>query len=113
MKEGNDINLYNEGNFYRDILHVDDAADGIKFVMDKGISGDTYNLGSGSKPVLFKDLISYLHQEIGSSSKIGSMDATDFHKIVQVESMYLDVSKIRHLGFTPSKTVFKAIHELI
>lgn len=113
MRRGNDIKLYHAGNFYRDILHVDDAVEGIKFVMDRGISGEIYNLGSASKPILFKDIINYLHQQLNSTSKIGSMDPTDFHKIVQVESMYLDVSKITHLGFKPSKTVFQAIHELI
>lgn len=113
MRRGNDINLYHGGNFYRDILHVEDAVDGIKFVMDKGESGEVYNLGSGSKPVLFKDIINYLHHELNSSSKIGSMEPTEFHKIVQVESMYLDVSKITNIGFKPSKTVFQAIHELL
>jgi nucleoside-diphosphate-sugar epimerase len=113
MRNGNDINLYDNGNFYRDILHVEDAIDGIKFVMDKGENGEIYNLGSGSKPVLFKDVISYLHHELNSSSNIGSMEPTEFHKIVQVQSMYLDVSKITNLGFKPSKTVFQAIHELI
>lgn len=113
MRAGNDIKLYREGNFYRDILHVNDAVNGIKFVMDKGKCGEIYNLGSGSKPVLFKDVINYLHHELNSSSQIGSMEPTEFHKIVQVESMYLDVSKINGLGFKPSKTVFQAIHELI
>lgn len=113
MRQGNDINLYHGGNFYRDILHVDDAIDGIKFVMDNGESGEIYNLGSANKPILFKDIIHYLHHELNSSSEIGSMEPTDFHKIVQVESMYLDVSKITHLGFKPSKTVFQAIHELL
>ena len=113
MKAGNDINLYHEGKFYRDILHVEDAVDGIKFVMDKGKKAEIYNLGSGSKPILFKDIINYLHHELNSSSKIGFMEPTEFHKIVQVESMYLDTSKLTGLGFSPSKTVFQAIHELI
>lgn len=113
MRSGRDINLYHGGNFYRDIIHVEDAVDGIKFVMDKGVPREIYNLGSGSKPVLFKDIINYLHHELSSSSKIGSMEPTDFHKIVQVESMYLEVSKLTSLGFKPSKTVFQSIHELI
>lgn len=113
MQENRDINLYNEGNFYRDILHVEDAIDGIKFVIDNGKESEIYNLGSGSKPILFRDIIQYLHKKLNSTSKIGSMKPTDFHKIVQVESMYLEVSKITHLGFKPSRSVFQAIHELI
>jgi nucleoside-diphosphate-sugar epimerase len=113
MQSGNDIKLYNDGNFYRDILHVDDAIDGIKFVIDYGKESEIYNLGSGSKPILFKDVIEYLHDQIKSTSKIGNMEPTDFHKIVQVESMYMDTSKIDKLGFKPKMTVLQSVHKLI
>jgi nucleoside-diphosphate-sugar epimerase len=113
MKADRDINLYNNGEFYRDFVHVDDVVDGIKFVMDRGENGEIYNLGSARKPTLFKDVIAYAHHEIGSHSKIGNMEASDFHKIVQVESMYLDSSKLGSLGFFPSKGVYESIKELL
>lgn len=113
MQENRDINLYNNGNFYRDILHVEDAIAGIKFVMDYGKPSEIYNLGSGSDPIFYKDLINYLHDNIKSTSKIGTMEPTNFHKIIQVESMYMDTSKISDLGFIPSRSVFQAIHELV
>ena len=113
MKADRDINLYNNGEFYRDFVHVDDVVDGLKFVIDKGESGEIYNLGSARKPTLFKDIIAYAHHEIGSHSKIGNMEPSDFHKIVQVESMYLDSSKLGSLGFFPSKGVYEAIKELL
>jgi nucleoside-diphosphate-sugar epimerase len=90
MENNRDINLYNGGNFYRDIVHVEDAVDAIKFVMDRGFSGEIYNVGSANKPVLFKDIIYFIKDKLGSTSNIGSMEPTDFHKIVQVESMYLE-----------------------
>ena len=98
LKADRDINLYNNGEFYRDFVHVDDVVNGIKFVMDRGESGEIYNLGSARKPTLFKDIIAYAKQETGSNSNIGTMEASDFHKIVQVESMYLDSSKLGSLG---------------
>jgi nucleoside-diphosphate-sugar epimerase len=113
LKADRDINLYNNGEFYRDFVHVDDVVDGIKFVMDRGESGEIYNLGSARKPTLFKDIIAYAKQEIGSNSNIGTMEASDFHKIVQVESMYLDSSKLGSLGFFPSKGVYESIKELL
>lgn len=113
MASNKDINLYNGGNFYRDIVHVEDAVDGIKFVMDKGQSGQIYNLGSGSKPVLFKDIIYFIKDKLNSTSQIGSMEPTDFHKIVQVESMYLEVSKLTHLGFRPSRDVFQTVSDIL
>lgn len=103
LSNNRDINLYHEGNFYRDIIHVEDVVDGLKFVMDKGNNGEIYNLGSGSEPMLFKHMIEFLRNELKSKSKIGSMEPTDFHKIVQVESMYLDVTKITNLGFKPKR----------
>ena len=113
MKSNRDINLYNGGNFYRDIVHVEDAVDGIKFVMDKGRTGQIYNLGSGNKPVLFKDVIYFIKDKLNSTSNIGSMEPTDFHKIVQVESMYLEVSKLTHLGFRPSRDVFQTVSDIL
>jgi nucleoside-diphosphate-sugar epimerase len=113
MKENRDIKLYNNGEFYRDFTHVDDVVDGIKFIIDKGISGEIYNLGSARQPTLFKDIIAYAYKEIKSTSKIESMEASDFHKIVQVESMYLDSSKLGSLGFFPSKGVYESIKELL
>lgn len=113
MREGRDINLYDSGEFYRDIIHVDDVSGGIKYIIDHGHPNETYNLGSATDPVLFKDVISYLHNELNSESTVGTMEQTEFHKIVQVKSMYLDCNKLTELGWKPSRTVFQAIHELI
>lgn len=113
MKADRDINLYNNGEFYRDFVHVDDVVDGLKFVIDKGENGEIYNLGSARKPTLFKDIIAYAKQELGSHSNIGNMEPSDFHKIVQVESMYLDSSKLGALGFFPSKGVYESIKEML
>jgi nucleoside-diphosphate-sugar epimerase len=113
MREGRNINLYDSGEFYRDIVHVDDVVSGIKYIMDHCYHSETYNLGSAAKPVLFKDVIAYLHHELNSDSVVGTMDQKEFHKIVQVKSMYLDCSKLTDNGWKPSRTVFQAIHELI
>lgn len=113
MSQNNQINLYNSGNFYRDIVHVEDVVDGIKFVMDKGLSGEIYNLGSKDEPVLFKDVIYYLHEKLNSKSSIGTMEPTDFHKLVQVESMYMDKTKLKNLGFEPSRNIFQTLDELL
>ena len=41
------------------------------------------------------------------------MEPTDFHKIVQVESMYLDKTKLKTLGFECSKNIFQTISDLL
>jgi len=112
MKENRPINLYNNGNFYRDYIHIDDVVSGIEFLMDKGENGTTYNL-SGGTPILFRDIIDYAYKALNSSSEIGNMEPTDFHKIVQVESMYLDTSKIKNMGFQIKNNMTDIVDKLL
>ena len=113
MKNDRDIKLYDQGLFYRDFVHVEDVAEGLRFVIDNGVNGEVYNLGSAAKPILFKDVIDYIRQELNSHSPIGTMKATEFHDIVQVKNMYLECSKLTNLGWKPSKTVLQAIKQTL
>jgi nucleoside-diphosphate-sugar epimerase len=113
MKNDRDINLYHGGKFYRDFVHVQDVIDGLRFIINKGESGEIYNLGSAAKPILFKTIINHIHQKLNSKSKIGTMKPTEFHDIVQVKDMYLECSKLTSLGWKPSKTVLESIDELL
>lgn len=112
IKANRPIDLYNNGNFYRDYIHIDDVVSGIEFLIHRGQSGETYNLSSG-KPVLFRDIINYAHQALKSSSEIGNMEPSDFHKIVQVESMYLDTSKLNDMGFRVANNIYGIIDKLL
>lgn len=111
LRNNNDINLYYDGEFYRDFIHVSDVASGIKFIMDNGFDQEIYNLATG-KAIEFKDVILRAKEILNSTSKIGTMDATEFHKIVQVKSMFLDIYKVRSLGWQPSYTIEDILQEL-
>jgi nucleoside-diphosphate-sugar epimerase len=113
LKEGNDISLYNNGNFYRDFIHVEDVVSGIQTIMKKGRDRDIYNLSTGGNPILFREIIEYIKMKLKNKSKIKNMESTDFHKIVQVESMILDTTKIKQLGFKPKYTIFEAINKIL
>jgi dTDP-glucose 4,6-dehydratase len=47
--EGKRVPLYGSGLNIRDWLHVDDHCRGIELVIEKGISGEIYNLGGGQE----------------------------------------------------------------
>jgi len=112
LKENRPIALYNDGLFYRDYIHIQDAIEGIKLVVGEGESGEIYNLGSGC-PNLFKNIISYAHTKLNSKSEIGTMAPTDFHKLVQVKSIYLDITKIEELGYFPKIDLITAIDDIL
>ena len=108
LKANKPINLYNEGKFFRDYMHVTDVCEAIKLVIDKAPVNDIYNIGSG-KPTWFKDLIDFVVKETNSQSTVTNITPPEFHKTVQASDIYLDVSKITNLGFKPKLDIYKEI----
>jgi nucleoside-diphosphate-sugar epimerase len=112
LKENEKIQLYNGGNFIRDYIHVDDLCSAIDVVIHKGKLNEIYNIGNGT-PLLFSDLIHYAKIKMNSKSEIVSIDESDFHKIVQTKSMFMDCSKLTNLGYVSKHSIFSTIDELI
>jgi nucleoside-diphosphate-sugar epimerase len=112
LKENQPVYLYNRGNFYRDYIGVEDVANGLMDIIKWGVDGEIYNIGSG-QAITFKEIIKYAAKKIKSESVLGTMEPTKFHSIVQVEDMYLDITKIKQLGWSPTKSIFELVDELI
>lgn len=112
LKNNKDINLYDDGLFFRDYIDVRDVVNGIKLIIDKGSTNEIYNLSSGNKQI-FRDIIFYAKDKIKSESKINCISPTEFHKIVQVKSMFLDTTKIQKLGFFSQYNIFETIDSMI
>ena len=98
--ENRDIELYDAGNNIRDLMHVEDVCKAINLVVEQGPINDVINIGSG-KPHKFIDMMEYVKDKTNSKSAFRSVDPPRFHKIVQVKDMYLDVTKLKNLGFEP------------
>ena len=76
------------------------------------MKNEIYNVGSG-KPHNFIDTMSYVRQKCSSSSTFEFIDPPEFHKIVQVKDMYLDVSKLNNLGFEPKISIWQGLDRII
>jgi len=114
MKQGNPIELYDAGFFYRDYMDVEDCCRAINTVITKGAINEIYNISNGNgKEVLFKDLINYADSKIQSKSVITSIPQKEFHKKIQVHSMYMDGSKLAALGYTPKYTIWQTLDKII
>lgn len=109
---GRDINLYNGGNDIRDFMHVDDVCRAIKMCVSNAKINDIINIGSGV-PTKFGEVMKYVRNKTGSKSKFNSVDPPKFHKVVQVKDMYLDVTKLGSLGFSPEKDFWNQIDRII
>ena len=112
MKEHKDINLYEGGELYRDYIHVTDVANAIRIVMNKGEVNEIYNVGNGT-PLLLKDMVNYAHSKLNSRGKINFIKQPEFHKTVQVLSMWMKTDKLSKLGYTPTYNMHQMIEDMI
>lgn len=95
--KGENINLYNGGNFYRDYIHVDDVVSALRF-LERKTSNDLFLIGYG-KPVKFKDMLDYILEQTGKRSRIIDIEPPPFHKAVGITNFVADTSKINSLGW--------------
>lgn len=110
MKNNLPINLYDGGEFVRDYIHVDDLCQAVNLVISSGELNQIYNIGNGHS-TKFKDIIDHV-VKLGSKSVVNHIEQADFHKIVQVKSMYMDTDKLKKLGYRPNYSIHTIIEEL-
>ena len=112
LKAGRDVNVYDGGNLYRDYIHVSDVARAIKLIMETGEVNTTYNVGNG-QPLLFKDMIEYAKELIGKEGKLVPIEIPQFHRTVQVRSMWMLSDKLKSLGYTPNYNMKAIIEDMV
>ena len=105
------INIYN-GDNYRNFLHVEDACDAIKIVIEDGNLNEIYNIGANESTKII-DIVNYVIKKVGSKSTITYIDSPKFHKIVQTENFFMDCKKLRTLKFRPKYTLFQSVDTII
>jgi nucleoside-diphosphate-sugar epimerase len=107
-----DIELYDNGDFYRDYIHISDLCRAVNLIVTVGEHNTIYNVGNGI-PVNFGDSIRYAKKISMSTSQIKNIPQADFHKIVQVKSMYMENSKLKKLGYRENYSAQEIIQELV
>lgn len=112
LKNHEEINLYENGNFIRDYMHVDDVCDAINLCIDSMQPNEIINISNGI-PLVFREIIDHVVNQTQSKSKINSIEIPNFHKIVQVRDMYLDNTKLKNLGFISKVSINDGLNKLI
>lgn len=99
LKLGHDVQVYENGNSYRDYIHIDDAVIAMSIVLEKGPLRSITNIGNGA-PIYFKDMITYAKELIGGSGQLIPVVSPDFYKKVQVQSIWMSNAKLIQLGYS-------------
>ena len=110
MKNNNPVEIYDNGSTVRDYIHVKDVCKAMKLVLDYGETNKIYNIGNGI-PISLTQIINFV-KYLGTESQILNIPPSDFHKIVQVNTMYMNIDKIKNLGYKPDFDIYKTVEEL-
>lgn len=106
------IELYDNGEFYRDYIDVRDVAQAIKLAMSSQ-AHRIINISNG-KSYKFRDLIEFAVSYSGSKSFIGDkLDKPEFHSVVQSKDVFLSNNKLKELGYKPKFIVWKSIQDIV
>ena len=111
IKKNEDISLYYDGDFLRSYMHIDDVCSAINLVCKKGNVNQIYNIAP-DEPSKFIDIINIVINETRSKSNISNIDATHFHKVVQVKDMWMCNNKIKLIGFKQNISMREGIIDL-
>ena len=105
------MEIYGNGSQFRDYIHVKDCSRAIDLILSKGDTDTVYNVGNGKTWCLL-DIIQYVAVFVGSNSEITFIEPKDFHKKVQTPSFYMNIDKLKKLGYEPEYTGEKLYHEI-
>lgn len=108
--EGNEIQLYDKGDFYRDYIYVTDVASACLVIAEKGKTDTTYYVGRGEF-VKFKKLVEIIVKETGVSYR--SVTPPDFHKRVGIKNFVCDNTELKKLGWKPKVSLEEGIKRTI
>jgi UDP-glucose 4-epimerase len=99
--EGNALEVYGDGQQSRDFTHVDDIVGANWLALEKGLPGEVYNIGGGSR-VTLNEVIEMIKAMVGQELKV-------HYEGVQkgdVRHTFADMSKARgKLGYQPKVSI--------
>jgi len=107
---GQNVTIFNEGKFFRDLIYISDVISGLKKIMKKGQSGNLYWISSNKK-TWFYQLGKWLTEL--TNAKVQYIKAPTYTKKVDVGNFLVDNSKLKRLGWTPRTSVKDGIQKTL
>src|SRR3989338_5882632 len=108
------ITVYGNGNQTRCFTYVEDIADGILTVFDKGQKGEAYNIGN-NQPTTILELAQIVKEVTQSRSEIVKLGFGKETRLKEREIEYRipDISKMKKLGWEPKTMIKEGIKKIL
>ena len=112
--QNNPIKIFGEGNQTRCFTYVEDVADGVLKVFEKGKAGEAYNIGN-NQPTTILELAQIVKELTGSKSQITKVGFGKETRLKEREIEYRipDISKIKALGWVPKTSIREGIKKIL
>lgn len=108
------ITVFGNGNQTRCFTYVEDIADGVLKVFDKGKAGEAYNIGN-NVPTTILELAQIVKEVTKSKSEIVKLGFGKQTRLKEREIEYRqpDISKMKELGWQPRTMVKEGIKKIL
>jgi len=109
LLDGNKVPVYGTGKNIRDWIHVQDHCRAIDFLLDKGNSGEVYNIGGENEKTnieITQNILNILKKDDSMIEYVQDRPGHDFR-------YSLDCSKLRALGWKPSHSFEEGLRDTV
>lgn len=109
LLENKKIPLYGEGRNEREWIYVQDVCSALELLLQKGVPGEVYNIGSGQRKENWEvatQIVQLVGKDSSSIVNVSDRPGHDFRYA-------LDWTKIQKLGFKPKYTFERALKETV
>ena len=94
--KNHEVSIFNQGQFFRDFIYIDDVITAINLIIRKGKPGELYWISSGQK-IWFKKFAMLLKKH--TECKVKFVKSPKYTKKVDVGNFVVNNSKLRKLGW--------------
>jgi len=104
------VSVFNKGEFFRDLIYVDDVINGINIIIKKGKPGELYWISSGKK-IWFKKFANILQKK--TKCKVSFPQTPRYTKKVDVGNFVVDNKKLKSLGWNTKISIEEGISKTL
>ena len=111
LKKNEDIQLYDNGDYLKDYMFVEDVCKAIKVILEFGNYNEIYNIASGTTNT-FRNIIENAKNITNSDSKLIGVSVPSNQKYIQIKNMTLNTDKLKSFQFELEIDFERGLHML-
>ena len=114
LKENNKVTIQGDGSNVRAFIHVDDVVKAFDIILEKGIIGEIYNIGSDdNEEYTVKNVAEILIKKIKNTENYGEHIEYITDRPFNDKRYYISNEKIKNLGWNINENFDEGINRLV